>query len=72
MNRKTLRKLELHAQAAADLICDEITVSAPKTLADHARGVDVSKHALDTLAAFVDSTTLYRVAASARTARKEF
>ena len=65
MDNETLRKLERHATAAADIIRADVLESAADTLADP----DADPR--DSLAALVDAQVLYGVAAAARTALKE-
>lgn len=67
MDNETLRKLERHCNAAADIITKSVVNSAADTLADPDRGTA----ALDALAALVDAATLYRIASDARHGRKE-
>lgn len=70
MDNKTLRQLERHSRAAADIIIGSLVTSAPHALADHARGVDVSLEALDTLASLAEAGSLLTIADTARTVRK--
>jgi hypothetical protein len=65
MNRRTLKALERHATAAADIIRADVLESAAAVLADP------EARPGDSLAALVDAQMLYGVAAAARTARKE-
>jgi len=67
MDNETLRKLERHATAAADIITTSVVNSAADTLADP----DPDADPRDSLAALVDAATLYRIASDARTVRKE-
>jgi len=70
MDNKTLRKLERHCTRAADIIIIELVTSAPHALADHARGVDVSLEALDTLASLAEAGSLLNIAGAAHGVRK--
>jgi len=66
MNRRTLKALERHAQAAADILCDNVVSYAADTLLDpdpHA-----ARDALDVLA---QAALLRQIANTARVVRKE-
>ena len=63
MDRKTLKALERHAQAAADIIAADVTATAADVLAD------ANADPADSLAALVDAAILYRIARDARDAR---
>jgi hypothetical protein len=65
MNRKTLKALERHAQAAGALIISDVVNSAADTLADS------TADPRDSLAALADATVLLRIARDARTVRRE-
>ena len=65
MDRKTLKALEHHTPAAADIIVADVTATAADVLADP------DSDPRDSLAALVDAGTLYRIASDARTVRKE-
>jgi len=65
MNRKTLKALEHHAQAAADIITADVRDAAADVLADPEEDARVS------LALLVDAATFARIAGEARAFRKE-
>jgi len=70
MNRKNLKALERHTQAAADLLAESVLEASLEALDDHDHGIDVAARALNILTATVDAATLYRIAGEVRTARK--
>lgn len=64
MDNSTLRKLERHCNAAADIITNSVVTGAADTLADS------TADPRDALAALVDAATLRRIAGDARAVRK--
>jgi hypothetical protein len=70
MNDRTLRKLQRHAQAAANILDASVLEAALDALDDHANGIDVTARALNILAAITDAATLRRIAGEVRTARE--
>jgi hypothetical protein len=64
MDRKTLKALQHHAQAAADIITNDVVMSAADVLADP------TADPRDSLAALVDAAALNRIAGDARAVRK--
>jgi len=65
MDRKTLKALERHAKAAADIIRDDVVATAADVLADPEGDARIS------LALLADAATFIRIAGEARSFRKE-
>jgi len=65
MNRKNLKSLARHAQAAADIITADIRDTAADVLADPEEDARIP------LALLVDAATFARIAREARVFRKE-
>ena len=65
MNHKTLKALERHANAAADIITADVRDTAADVLADPEEDARIS------LALLVDAATFARIAREARAFRKE-
>ena len=65
MNRKTLRKLERHCEAAAGIISADVLATAADVLADPEGDARIS------LALLAEAATFSRIAGEARAFRKE-
>ena len=69
MNRKNLKSLARHAQAAGDILHASTLEATLDALDDHDNGIDITARALEILVATIDSATLYRIAGEVRAAR---